>query len=327
MTLIFSMEQWHELLDCYPVTGNLDAFETRYKFSEKLGQGFFRDIQLSLGIDLEISHYRYRDDVILKESVHEHEVQFSIFLTGATYSSEYALFGGRRCYLSGSGIAPASVGWWRRSQQSLLVDVHIKPESLVDLFIGDPRQVAILDLMIRTNEWKPSFFPMVTPAVQKIAWQIVHSPFAGGMQRLYLQAKVLELLSLLLEDVLGDRGLSVVFPALKSATIDCLHQAKAILTAEFENPPLIPQLAQQVGVSERTLHRGFQALFKTSVLGYLMRRRMEQAEYLLRAGDYTVAEVANMVGYEHLGHFAAVFKRQFGLSPRECLAGKKAVLG
>ncbi|MBE9192924.1 helix-turn-helix transcriptional regulator [Gloeocapsopsis crepidinum LEGE 06123] len=327
MTLIVSMEQWHELLDCYPGTGNLDAFETRYKFLEKLGQGFFRKFDLSSGIDLEISHYRYRDDVICKESVHEHEVQFMLFLTGATYNSEYSLFGGRRCYLSGSGIAPACTGWSRRSQPFLLVDVHIEPESLADLFVGDPKQAAILDLMIRTNEWKPSFFPTVNPAIQKIAWQIVHSPFAGGMQRLYLQAKVLELLSLLLEDVLGDRGLSVVFPALKSATIDCLHQAKAILTAEFDNPPLIPQLAQQVGISERTLHRGFQALFKTSVLGYLMRQRMEQAEHLLRAGDYTVAEVANMVGYEHLGHFAAVFKRQFGLSPRECLAGKKAVLG
>ncbi len=60
----------------------------------------------------------------------------------------------------------------------------------------------------------------------------------------------------------------------------------------------------QVGVSDRTLQRGFRALFKTTVVGYLTQRRLEQAERLLRQGDRAVAEVATRFGYGHLGHFA-----------------------
>ncbi|WP_263975317.1 helix-turn-helix domain-containing protein [Leptolyngbya sp. 7M] len=40
-------------------------------------------------------------------------------------------------------------------------------------------------------------------------------------------------------------------------------------------------------------------------------------------GHYTVAEVAAMVGYSNLGHFAAAFKRKFGITPRDDLWGKK----
>jgi AraC-like DNA-binding protein len=67
-----------------------------------------------------------------------------------------------------------------------------------------------------------------------------------------------------------------------------------------ENPPSLLELAQLVGVSDRTLRRSFQELFGTTVFGYLTEKRMEQAEILLREGNSSVAEVANIVGYSHL---------------------------
>lgn len=82
------------------------------------------------------------------------------------------------------------------------------------------------------------------------------------------------------------------------------------------------ELAQQVGLCDRTLRRGFRELFGTSVIGYLTQQRLNQAANLLRQGDYTIAEVATSVGYTHLGHFAAAFRKQFGMSPKECLASK-----
>jgi AraC-like DNA-binding protein len=77
-------------------------------------------------------------------------------------------------------------------------------------------------------------------------------------------------------------------------------------------------------VSERTIRRGFRELFGTTVFNYLTSIRMEQAEKLLRKGNCSVAEVANIVGYSHLGLFANVFKRHYGICPRECLMGKKS---
>lgn len=54
---------------------------------------------------------------------------------------------------------------------------------------------------------------------------------------------------------------------------------------------------------------------------------MERAEQLLRSGNLTVAEVANLLGYAQQGHFGAAFKRRFGITPSQCFFGKKIVSG
>ncbi len=163
--------------------------------------------------------------------------------------------------------------------------------------------------------------------MQVAVQQILSCPFQGVTRRLYLQAKVFELLAMQLEPILADQGQYKSVPRLKPETIARLHHAKEILAARLEHPPSLLELAQQVGVSDRTLRRGFQQLFGTTVFGYLTHQRMEQAAQLLREGNMTVAEVANLVGYSHLGHFAAAFRRKFGITPNQCLMGRKFVRG
>jgi AraC-like DNA-binding protein len=61
------------------------------------------------------------------------------------------------------------------------------------------------------------------------------------------------------------------------------------------------------------------------VFGYLTNQRMEKAKKLLCSGQFLITEVAMMVGYSSSSHFTAAFKRQFGITPRECAAGKLSV--
>jgi AraC-like DNA-binding protein len=149
------------------------------------------------------------------------------------------------------------------------------------------------------------------------------TPYRGELKRLYLQAKVMELLVIYLDWMAENPAQTQNQLNLKPDTIDRLYQAKHILDARLEHPPSLLELAQQVGVSDRTLQRGFRAVFQTTVVGYLKQQRLKQAERLLRQGNYTVAEAANLSGYGHLGHFAAAFKQQFGMTPSQCLAGNK----
>jgi len=107
--------------------------------------------------------------------------------------------------------------------------------------------------------------------------------------------------------------------SLKADTVARIHYAAEILRSHLEQPPCQVDLARQVGVSDRTLQKGFKAVFGMTPFAYLTRQRMNQAEQLLRQSDQTVAEVANLVGYANPAQFAAAFKRQFGVSPRECL--------
>jgi AraC-like DNA-binding protein len=162
----------------------------------------------------------------------------------------------------------------------------------------------------------------ITPQMETIVQQIWQHPYQGAIARIYLEGKVWELFALQLAQ-LGESELSPVKCSLKPQSIDRIYQARDILLQRIENPPSVAELTQQIGICDRTLRRGFRELFGTTVIGYLNSKRIEQAQQLLREGNLSVSEVANIVGYSHLGHFSAAFKRQFGITPSECLAGKK----
>ena len=162
----------------------------------------------------------------------------------------------------------------------------------------------------------------ITSQMQTIIGQIWQHPYQGAMARMYLEAKVLELLAMQLTQ-LSESKPNQAKSTLKPQSIDRIYQARDTLATSLENPPSILELTQQVGLCERTLRRGFRELFDTTVMGYLTSLRMEQAERYLREGELSISEVANLVGYSHLSHFSTAFKRQFDITPSQCVAGKK----
>ncbi len=162
----------------------------------------------------------------------------------------------------------------------------------------------------------------INSQMQTIIQQIWHYPYQGAIARMYLEGKVLELLAVQLSQ-LTELKPDAANSTLKPQSIDRIYQARNILATQLENPPLISELAPQVGLGESTLRRGFRELFDTTVIGYLTSLRMEQAEHYLREGKLSISEVANLVGYSHLSHFSTAFKRQFGITPSQCMAGKK----
>jgi AraC-like DNA-binding protein len=74
----------------------------------------------------------------------------------------------------------------------------------------------------------------------------------------------------------------------------------------------------RLNIVNNVYFQGFQVQFGITVFGYLTNQRMEQAHHLLHNRELTVAEVANIVGYSHLGHFAAAFKRKYGITAKDC---------
>jgi AraC-like DNA-binding protein len=76
-------------------------------------------------------------------------------------------------------------------------------------------------------------------------------------------------------------------------------------------------LARAAGMSPTKFKKLFREHFGTTVMGYVRAARMKTAEGLLAGSDHPVSVVAEMVGYEKQGAFAAAFKRQTGLLPSE----------
>jgi AraC-like DNA-binding protein len=330
MTLILNQADWNELRQQAPKPYYpnlvLDNFEVLVGVPERLGRGYCRSMELLPGVWLSLSDWQLHDSWSIKVPAHDHLVQCSVLLSGLVHSEEvYPTFGGERSYFSGSGISPSFTSRYERSQRLVEINIELLPGVLEEFLLGmSDVNASLLKLLLKQNDWKVSFFPTVTEEMWRVAQQIWMTPLCGTARRLYLQEKVFELLALQLQPILSDQNLLHPPPGRKPDTIARIYHAREVLASRLENPPALFDLAQQVGVSDRTLRRGFQDVFGTTVVGYLTQQRMTHAEQLLREGKHTVAEVANRVGYAHLGHFAAGFKRQFGITPSQALVGKRS---
>ena len=303
-----------------PVT-SIDRLETFYTIPSQLGHGYCRVMELQPGLWLRIVDGTFYD-LNQRISENEHPVQFVACLSGTFDSGEFVLINPAQGYVGGSGIQPSHVVFTSRSQRLIGIDIRMTPHLLQQFFAMPAGDLpTALQPLIQANDWQQRFLPKTTRGIRSVVQQMVDCPFTGVIKRMYLQGKAFELMALQLESIL-DLSTTPKNATLKPDTAARIHQAAAILRSRLENPPSQTDLAQHVGVCNRTLQRGFKQIFNTTSVGYLTQHRLQKAEQLLREGNCTVAEVANQVGYAHLGHFAAAFRQQFGILPSQCLAGR-----
>jgi AraC-like DNA-binding protein len=142
---------------------------------------------------------------------------------------------------------------------------------------------------------------------------------------MYLESKVMELMALRFAEFLEDDEQFNSSTRLKSDDIDCIHQAKKLLVQNLDNPPSVLELARWVGLNRRKLSEGFRQVLGTTPFGYLRDYRLELAQQLLMNSEKSVEEIALAVGYTNRGHFAAAFRKKFGMNPKAYqLDGRKS---
>ena len=78
----------------------------------------------------------------------------------------------------------------------------------------------------------------------------------------------------------------------------------------------VDELAHEVGMSRRTLHRKLVSVTSLTVADFIRQYRLKRSGDLLRQG-HNVSETAYMIGYESPAHFSTVFREFFGKTPTE----------
>ncbi|MDZ8257952.1 AraC family transcriptional regulator [Nostoc sp. ChiQUE01b] len=305
---------------------NPESNEFLFQIPKQLGTGYVRSIEVYPHLWLSILDYKYHDNVQIKTLDCDHPLEFCVFLSGIETENYGGQLDKKHTLISGSGVQRGMIFEAQKSQRFVGVGIGMQPELLGKFFpTKDGEMMPELYLLAKGNDWQTLLYPQITPTVKGVVEQIINCSYTGVMKRMYLQVKALEMIASQLAPIITDQGGLRSQPRFRAGTVERIYQAREILLSRLGNPPSLLELAQQVGVSDRTLQRGFQRLFGATVFGYLTDRRMERAKRWLQEGDRTVLEVAIMTGYSNPTHFSAAFKRQFGISPSQCLLGKKSV--
>ncbi|WP_316829302.1 AraC family transcriptional regulator [Pedobacter aquatilis] len=150
----------------------------------------------------------------------------------------------------------------------------------------------------------------IEPEIRLILNAIVNQTKHKRILRIYMEAKIYELLFLLINKAINKTQLS-----LKKHDIDKILMVKRILEENIQSPGSLIELSHTAGINDYKLKIGFKELTGYTVFGYLNKIRMEKAFYYLSAEKKSVSEVSYLVGYKNAQHFTVAFKKVYNILP------------
>ncbi|AZA76147.1 AraC family transcriptional regulator [Chryseobacterium sp. G0186] len=134
----------------------------------------------------------------------------------------------------------------------------------------------------------------------------------GIFKRIYLEAKVSELLLLQLEQLFHDPSSTLSLPKKDEEKI---YAVRDYIVNNLDASCSLNDLAHLVGTNEFTLKKGFKELFGTTVFGFWNDTKMEIAKKMLLDTHLNISEISDVIGYKNPRHFSAAFKRKYNILP------------
>jgi AraC-like DNA-binding protein len=170
------------------------------------------------------------------------------------------------------------------------------------------------NILLKKPSYLTSKYLPFTPAIQWVLHEIKNCNRKGALKKMYLEAKIKELLIHQLETIISVPSQT---EQIDQEDYNKLQEAKQILDNDFVHAPSLAELSRLISLNEFKLKKGFKSCFGTTVKSYIIKLRMERAKELFQNKAITVSEAAYKCGYKDVSHFSAAFKSFYGFSPQK----------
>jgi AraC-like DNA-binding protein len=233
---------------------------------------------------------------------------------------------GAQCWLGGSREREAMRSRWSyiNSAHATILSYY-PPLSRVELFamfVGVERLVGIVDGAGRPSSrlmrlfGEPGNEPLMLSAPSdtmsgRIVSQIENNPFVGGLGKLYLEAKALELCALQIAPYsLGEEKARIV-----SKNARKIDEVRDFIDGRLGNPPTLQEISKTFGISLSKLKRDFKSVNGLGVHEYTISRRLEMAREMILTGSVSIKQASYVAGYRSSSQFSQAYKRRYGRPP------------
>lgn len=98
---------------------------------------------------------------------------------------------------------------------------------------------------------------------------------------------------------------------------DRKQQIEDFFDENFHRNVGLSDLAAKLCLSESRTYQLLKEYFEQGFSDMLLERRLQQAAKILRMSMFSISKVSNMTGFRHSEYFSRVFRRKFGMPPRD----------
>lgn len=191
------------------------------------------------------------------------------------------------------------------------IGIEIFPEYYEDYlkknYLGEYQSPFDAFKNIDENEEFPQMIMLLT--------QIKNYRGEGISAKLFYDAKVAEAVALVVEhQKKKDKHKQI---SLSENDKELLKSVTSYINDHYAYNIKQEHLAQIACMGTTKLKTSFKLLHGCTITEYIQRRRMSQAEHLLSSTNFTINQIAQMVGYNSASRFAELFRKSTGILPNK----------
>lgn len=95
----------------------------------------------------------------------------------------------------------------------------------------------------------------------------------------------------------------------------------------LQDPMLtLDTISDHLGLSSSYIRHVFKEVYEITLADYVLQERINKVKKLLTTTDHTIAEIAEMAGFQTKSHFYNIFKKSEGVTPVQYRNSEKAGL-
>jgi AraC-like DNA-binding protein len=205
-----------------------------------------------------------------------------------------------------------NVAEFRGGRQYLTLDVHLTAP-LLEPYAGEfPLLDRFLGQVVKGQPAKLfGGAQLATPRLNAVLKAMMEYQFRDSLAPRYYDSYVHILLLLVLEQLAGIKDIVRRF---SPTDIEKAHEARLLVT-DYQANYTIAQLSRKLATNPHKLQNAFKHLFGMPIGKYKKKTFMEYAQRLLLDTDYSIDEIAMLIGYGAQSNFTNAFKDHFGCTP------------
>lgn len=138
------------------------------------------------------------------------------------------------------------------------------------------------------------------------------SEYSLALKKLWMQARILDFITDLSNYFCDRKRESSGIEKQTRDRVQSVHEYLVNLEGKL---PTINFLAAQFGRSARALNEDFQAEYGESIFSFIVNHRLNSAYAAVKNTSIPLKQLAEKLGYAHVNHFSAAFKKKFGHPP------------
>ena len=299
-----------------PLNGENGISENKTVFKSEFGKGYYKEIAFK-GVHIGFGNVSLKDKVKLFFESELETVEMHFALKGKSNVCTSSLKNNVRFQDHQHNIVYAKgicgeITW--ESKELQLCEINLSP-SFFNQFL--PEDNGLFEKFKTSIEKGNSNLLTqqhyhINHQMYEIINGIMNCRRQGIFKKMYLEAKVIELLLLQLEQF-SERD--AYLTSLKKKDIDKMYEVRDFMLNNISETSSLLELAHRVGTNDFTLKKGFKEVFGTTVFGFWKEAKMKQARQLIAQQGKSVQEVAEALGYGNARHFSTAFKKTYGVSP------------